>query len=277
MVVHQNLDNYSQILVFTDLDGTLLGHHDYAYKPVLPVLQQLDANHIPVILNSSKTFAEIASWLKKLDLKGPFIAENGGVIYLPDGEKKILGKPYKELRKFLLHIRETKGWQFKGFGDMSPDEIAELTGLKSEDAGQASMREVSEPIQWLDSDAALKDFTVEVEQAGLQLLRGGRFYHLMAIHDKAYAMRYLIDSGLLNSIVAVSRQDCYVVALGDGENDRKMLQQADLAIVLPAANFSSLQLSVGQDGLPARIVYSEQPSPEGWASSVNEYLVSKIS
>ena len=48
------------MLVFTDLDGSLLDHHSYSYRDALPQLHVLDRADIPVIPASSKTRAEIA-------------------------------------------------------------------------------------------------------------------------------------------------------------------------------------------------------------------------
>ena len=48
-----------QYLVFTDLDGSLLDHHNYSYSDALPQLRQLERRGIPVIPASSKTRVEI--------------------------------------------------------------------------------------------------------------------------------------------------------------------------------------------------------------------------
>jgi len=45
----------SKMIIFTDLDGTLLNHKSYDYKAVLPLLERLKSLDIPVVLNSSKT------------------------------------------------------------------------------------------------------------------------------------------------------------------------------------------------------------------------------
>ena len=56
-----------QLLVFTDLDGSLLDHHSYSYQAALPRLQQLEQLGVPVIPATSKTRAEIVhlreSWI----------------------------------------------------------------------------------------------------------------------------------------------------------------------------------------------------------------------
>jgi len=56
-----------QLLVFTDLDGTLLTHEGYSWQPAAPALERLRQLDIPLILNSSKTAAEIAALREELD------------------------------------------------------------------------------------------------------------------------------------------------------------------------------------------------------------------
>lgn len=266
--------NFQRTTVFTDMDGTLLGHHDYGYAPVLPVLQQLKQKNIPVVVNSSKTFAEIVDWLAKLDLTPPFIAENGGVIYLPAGKKQILGTPYGDIRSLLQTLRAEHGWQFEGFGDMSVQRIAEVTGLNLSEAQKAGQREVTEPLLWQDSEAAREEFENALRAEDLQLVRGGRFYHVMGKHDKASAMLDLLklEHPFHSPDKPWHRQQAFIVALGDGNNDKSMLQAADLAVVLPAANFASLQIATDTEQTPKKVIYAAKPAPEGWADSMQEWL-----
>jgi len=70
-------------LVFSDLDGTLLDHFTYQSRPADKTLAQLKCANIPVILNTSKTLAELAIIHRELKLDTPFIIENGAAIYIP--------------------------------------------------------------------------------------------------------------------------------------------------------------------------------------------------
>ncbi|STF45280.1 mannosyl-3-phosphoglycerate phosphatase [Escherichia coli] len=45
------------LLVFSDLDGTLLDSHSYDWQPAAPWLSRLHEANIPVILCSSKNFS----------------------------------------------------------------------------------------------------------------------------------------------------------------------------------------------------------------------------
>ena len=71
------------LVVFTDLDGTLLDHETYSYGPAQEALDLLERKRIPLILCSSKTRAEIELIQLDLRLRHPFISENGGAIFMP--------------------------------------------------------------------------------------------------------------------------------------------------------------------------------------------------
>src|SRR5690554_5601326 len=62
------------MIVFTDLDGTLLDHDSYSWRAAKPAMARLGANGIPLIFNSSKTAAEISELQSRMGLRGPFIA-----------------------------------------------------------------------------------------------------------------------------------------------------------------------------------------------------------
>jgi mannosyl-3-phosphoglycerate phosphatase len=255
-------DEKWQWIIFTDLDGTLLNHHNYEYKVVEPLIALLQARGVPVILNSSKTVAELELWHERLRLETPIIAENGGVIeYRLNGQKHkhLIGRPYEEIRSFIKHLRKVHGWQFEGFGDWTVAEVMNKTGLKTAEAVKAKAREVSEPILWLDEQAKLAEFEAALAEEGLKLMAGGRFYHVMAGHDKADAMRELLADSVLH-IKAPYR----VIALGDSRNDLAMLQAADVPVLLPVDNAYKLRL----DGA----YYATHEAPWGWVEAIEKIL-----
>jgi len=73
-----------RIVIFTDLDGTLLDHCTYSYKEAEKALESIRRKNIPLIVCSSKTREEIEIYRKKLLNNGPFISENGGAIFIPE-------------------------------------------------------------------------------------------------------------------------------------------------------------------------------------------------
>jgi mannosyl-3-phosphoglycerate phosphatase len=77
--------NAAQLLVVTDLDGTLLDEQSYRYDASLPAVRALQALKIPLVLCSSKTKSEMEFLWRELGLSDPFICENGGAIWFPVG------------------------------------------------------------------------------------------------------------------------------------------------------------------------------------------------
>lgn len=72
-----------KLIVFTDLDGTLLDRETYSFEQALPALEVIQQKGIPLILSSSKTRAEIEIYRRELGYDHPFISENGGAIFIP--------------------------------------------------------------------------------------------------------------------------------------------------------------------------------------------------
>jgi mannosyl-3-phosphoglycerate phosphatase len=256
-------------LVFSDLDGTLLDHHDYTFSTAVPALEELRYRHIPLILNSSKTLAEIMSIRTELKNEHPFIVENGAAIYIPQNyfteftqslNQHMLGIRYEQILAIIHSLRDQQHFKFKGFADFSAQELCLETGLSIGQSNQAKQRAGSEPIKWLDSQQSLNEFKTAIEQKQLRLVKGGRFIHVMGQNDKATAMFWLKEKYRQKL-----QQDILLIALGDSENDREMLEDADIAAVVRSGKGPSLQLSKPK----AAVIYTKAQAPAGWLEAMN--------
>jgi len=233
------------LVIFTDLDGTLLDAATYSFQPAQEALRELRTRNIPLILVSSKTRAEMREICRALDCHDPFIVENGGSLHVPSGyfqfaldgaveragyQKIEFGSPYALLRKALAEINKTVGGAIRGFGDMSLDEVVALTGLNRDHARLAMEREYDEPFL-IDGPPRLFDQVRRLAEArGLQCTTGGRFHHLMGRSDKGRACRYLIEC--FRRHTSVQPRPPMTVALGDSLNDFPMLATVDTPILL---------------------------------------------
>ncbi len=72
------------IVIFTDLDGTLLDHNNYTFEPATRCLEFIRTRNIPLIFTSSKTAIEIEDLCVRTNLYHPYIAENGGLLSIPN-------------------------------------------------------------------------------------------------------------------------------------------------------------------------------------------------
>lgn len=256
------------LVVFTDLDGTLLDHDSYDWSPASPALSQLREHRFPLILNSSKTAPEIERLRTELGNDDPYIVENGAAVVVPpnyfepaEREVKTFGASRDRVLAVLAECR-AEGFRFRGFADMTVDDVVACTGLAPESAGQAMDRLATEPLLWEDSEAALAVFRQRLAERDLQLRRGGRFFHAMGGFDKADGLRWLMRR---------YRQLCMTelrsVALGDSPNDWQMLAAADIAVVIRSAcPVSELP------GQHPSTIYSSHCGPTGWNECVLSIL-----
>ena len=270
-----------KLLIVTDLDASLIDE-SYQYAEALEAINQLQTHGFPLVLNSSKTLAELGSLAHELQLTTPLIAENGGIIAVPktseltsvitsdpqdwkdQGPYKTLvaGKSIESILQHAHQARLDHGYTFEGFSDWSDEELAAKTGLTITDASLAKQRNVSEPILWQDSDQHWEQFRSHMLTHGIRTLRGGRFIHLMGPADKADGLR--VTRLLYES--QSPETDWTTVAIGDSANDQSMLEAADIAIVIPHDNGPQIQVNA------PRVINAKYPASKGWNDAVLNLL-----
>ncbi|MCH8550820.1 MAG: HAD-IIB family hydrolase [Natronospirillum sp.] len=259
--------------IYTDMDGTLLDHHTYDWAPAAPLLQACARNDILVIPNTSKTADELEMWLDRLDLPGYGVAENGGMILLPESHDywrshepewegaRTLGflmtRPYGAVCQWLSEVRTRHDFRFTGFHDVEVETVMAWTGLSEEEATLSMRRQCGEPLVWEGDDESYQKFAGLARADGWSVTRGGRFVHVGDDTSKATAMRWL-ESHL--------PEPGHAMALGDGENDRTMLENADSAAVIRNGKGEHLQLE------RADAYYTDAAGPKGWVEGVQHWL-----
>ncbi|MFB3136761.1 MAG: HAD hydrolase family protein [Nitrospirales bacterium] len=68
----------TRLVIFTDLDGSLLDTETYRFDAARAALEELTARQVPLVLCTSKTRAEVEPLRQELGITDPFIVENGG-------------------------------------------------------------------------------------------------------------------------------------------------------------------------------------------------------
>ena len=281
----------STVIIVTDLDGTLLDHHSYSYSAATEALELVKQRNVPLILNSSKTASEVQAIRASLQNTEPYVVENGGGIIVPENATRLLslesagtnhaddnentsrvredqsrtkqpgiislGMQREKILSILSDLRKESGYCFTGFADMSVDELVNETGLDKEVAVLAMQREFSEPLLWKDMEARFFEFEQKLEDRGLKIVKGGRFFHVASPVTKASPFsllkKYYADN---------SESSPIVIALGDGENDVPMLEAADYPVLIPSP----------VNRLPnvkhEELMVAESAGPSGWNQAV---------
>ena len=267
----------AQIIVITDLDGTLLDHQTYDYSPARAALEELKRRRIPLVLCSSKTASEMILLREEIKNAHPFIVENGGGIYIPKDYFSILpagtwnrnsfqviplGRAYFELQRILDRLSAKHHLNIEAFHDMSAKKLALASGLPLEQAERSLEREFDLPFRVLRGDGQLDLLEQAAREEGLRLIRGGRFLHLSGLSDKGTAVQSLIELYQVNSDRAVQ-----VIGLGDSQNDAGLLQEVDIPVLIPNPHS---QAPLGNEVPDLR--RAEAAGPSGWSEIVLELL-----
>lgn len=261
------------LIVFTDLDGTLLDNTTYSFHLAVPALRELKHQLAPVILVSSKTLQEVEFWRNQVDCRSPFAVENGAAVLANRGNPTLpadiarqygdydmveFGAPYRSLTCALKSAAREAACRVRGFGDMNVQEISRLCDLPLEQAALAKRRQYDEPFLIIEGDAA--ELQIAVRKRGLRLTRGGRFFHITGQHDKAEAVRLLIDAYRRTGAVRT-------VGIGDGFNDIGFLNIVDHPILLESPALDQIRRRVPR-------AHIAPAGPGGWNQSVLKILAS---
>lgn len=239
-------------IIFTDLDGTFLNHDNYSFEESKESLKKIKTQKIPLIFTTSKTKIEVELLQKKVGIVEPFIVENGAALFIPKNyqhfpldfltdfeEYKVLifGKTYKQILNFYDEYKSEFG--LRGFKDMEIKEISKSTGLGIYSATLAKQREFTEPFIMEDT-TKLEKFKKLAATFKIKITQGGRFFHLIGEkQDKGIAVKDTIK--LFEKIY---NKKINSIALGDGENDIKMLEVVDTPIVIKKYNGEYLSLDM---------------------------------
>lgn len=236
-----------KLIIFTDLDGTLLDYSTYSFEKALPALQLVRERDIPLIICSSKTAKEVILYRKRLENEHPFISENGGGIFIPkqyfnfefripnfkfhdEGNYLVirLGAAYADLRKTLEELRK-EGFSVWGFGDMTVQEIADTAHLDRIEAELAKERDFDEPFTFKGTEEETMRLFEAITARGFHYTKG-EFFHLLGDTDKGRAVSVLMD------LYTKEFGEVTTVALGDSPNDIPMLELVDCPIIVQRPN-----------------------------------------
>jgi mannosyl-3-phosphoglycerate phosphatase len=255
-----------KFLVVTDLDATFLDH-SYSWDEAKPAMARLRELGLPLVLNSSKTFAEMEDLAIELGLQSPLVAENGGLLAIPDDRTgdysvQIKGLSRKEILEVAHGLRSQMGYKFEGFADWSDQELAERSGLSIIQSQRSLARLATEPFSWEDSESLRLEFADQLSIQGIRMLRGGRFWHLMGASDKADG-----SASVLKYYQELEPDtEWQVIALGDSANDTAMLEAADIAVVIPHSDGAHISPKA------PRVVHAPFPATKGWNAAILSLL-----
>ncbi|MCE4624785.1 MAG: HAD-IIB family hydrolase [Desulfurococcales archaeon] len=276
----------SSFLVYTDIDHTMLGRGGNA-RGISKTVRTYESLGVPVIPVTAKSITEIVAVREMLGLGSSgrliAIAESGAAVYateaiLPyaDGVKKVgdLLLEYVKLYPEEITLEEIDRAAQRAFNEagcnpkprdvseMDPQELSAITGLPLNLARLIPVRDHMKI--YFSRDRACKERVKEIlESRGLYVGLGRNFIHVGAHRGKLYAANWL-----KTSTPYLSHRG--VIAFGDSEPDRGLLEEADIPVVVPPEEGSPLRLARGD------YMIAPGPPPEGWVSASEIIILNYI-
>jgi mannosyl-3-phosphoglycerate phosphatase len=261
-------------VVFTDLDGSLLDRDTYRWDATIPALEHVERRAVPLVLVTGKTRAEVQGWRQRLGNNHPFVVENGGAVFIPQGYFPISvpgatlrsgyevvewGKPYADLIAGLRAASRFTRCRVAAFHEMTAEKVASVCGLAVEEAVLAKQREYDEPFYVVDTERE-RQLKLALAAQGLRWTHGGRLCHVGGDSDKASGVR------LLSALFRKTHERIVTIGLGDSLSDASFLQAVDMLVIVRSRDAAALQSLVPH----AMLTWHEGPA--GWNEAVLEVL-----
>lgn len=292
--------------MFTDIDGTLVDINTAEYgKETDKLIRLIKERNIPLILTSAKTRLEQNKIREDLGLSDPFIVENGGAIVIPKGyfpdyalrdikyplretqETKNeardvnheivveLGKPADYIRAKLSDIRKKYSINFRGVADISVEKLSNLALISREQAKRMAQRNYGETILQIQSEDIAR-FIKYVQEDGMKVIHGGRFFDVTVGTDKGIAV------GILKKLFKDKFHN-YITffGIGDSTNDIPMLNLMDIPILVQRQDSSwvddgeiKMKNAVDSSRISAnKLIKVEGIGPNGWENAIHKIIL----
>lgn len=272
-------------LIFTALEGALIDPRTDSFAGAEEALAELERRKIAFVLLTSRTREEIEPLRRKLGHNHPFVTENGGGIFFPDGYFSLRipgavrtarylsigqGRPYAEVCEALDEIAEECAVGVAGFHHMSLREIADNTGLRPRSAELARAREFDEPFYFTSTDEkSIARFVQAARERGFDTRRGPTFWHLSARCDAARAVRTLAQL-----FREAAHTKLRLVGIGGSEEDLPWLRAVDHPVLLPDSREAAKATDhrAVSRGQTKAIAVGDAPGAAGWNRAILDII-----
>lgn len=294
--------------MFTDIDGTLVDINTAEYgKETDKLIRLIKERNIPLILTSAKTRLEQNKIREDLGLSDPFIVENGGAIVIPKGyfpdyalrdikyplreTQEIkneardvnheivveLGKPADYIRAKLSDIRKKYSINFRGVADISVEKLSNLALISRDQAKRMAQRNYGETILQIQSEDIAR-FIKYVQEDGMKVIHGGRFFDVTVGTDKGIAV------GILKKLFKDKfHNNVTFFGIGDSTNDIPMLNLMDIPILVQRQDSSwvddgEIKMKNAVDSSRSsissnKLIKVEGIGPNGWENAIHKIIL----
>ncbi len=257
------MNKKSSVIIFTDLDGTILHRDTFKFDTIKNYLKKLVNNGIIIIPNSSKTEIEIDKFNEELGVELPYILENGSAIHglnlinqnFPN--KIILSREKEELLKiFNMKVPEKLMNKCIQISKISKKKQEKIFGQKDDKLQEVLKRKYTVPFLFEGNNSEKNKLLKILNSNSLSLQEGGRVLNLCDNINKIKSMNKVIK------ILKKTEDKIVTIAVGDNYNDLDMLKNSDVPCLVFNDQFKLDKINIDN------LIFSNKPSPDGWADVI---------
>ena len=263
-----------KIIIFTDLDETLLKENKYFHNILNNFIKTLLKKEYEIIPVTSKAYLEVVDLLKQIKQKLPFSVENGAAYYIPINNskdylykkivnpnaikkntiKKILNKSI-----FKIYLRNIKFIE-----DLSIAEQKKITKLNSKQLKDFYSREYSVPILITGDKYFKKKFKETLFKYNLKILFGGKLNNISGLHGKLNSLSFF--SNKYKKKLRTTK--IIIISLGDNQNDVEILNNSNYSGIIKNNSCKALKLKIKNN-----IFRSFTEAPFGWIEVLKKIII----
>ena len=280
VIVGDKVLQHRPLVVFSEGDSVFDRASPHSFDAAARKLTWLTRNHVPLVLCSSKTRAEVEHISRRLGISHPFICESGSAVFIPNGYLgfavrngqevagyKVVefGRPYAEVVDILRSTAERERIRIRGFNDMPVEEVARERGLSLIDARLAKLREYGELFRVLDPDPAARPrlFKALHTERLLCNTTAGLYDHAGAAVD------HRLGVSLLCGLYRRARGDVASVGFAQSTHEGNLLQLVDIPVVVSAHDVP-VRARVTEESSPTTVV--DLDGVEAWVDAIVELV-----
>ena len=273
-----------RVVVVTDIDDSLLEPGARALPSERAALDFLASRGVPLVINSSRTHAEIERIQETLRLLTPSISEHGSALFIPPGCFPSIpdraaravgghviefGRPYHEVVEAVRITARELDVEIVGFADLTIEDAARELGVSDVEAQLAKLREYTELIRIADETDARRSHVLNaLRRRGLRCWPIGRHHLVSATRDRTESLLTLKALWRHSWGEAPS-----IVGFGNSEDDVNWLRYADVAVIVQDGHAGVDPRMLSK--LPTARV-SQQPGRLGWSEAIVESVAALL-
>lgn len=268
-------EDISEIVIMSDMDGTLLNSEKKITEKDRQAVEKFVSLGGKFTVSTGRTLESFEQYRKLLDLRIPVIMYNGGIIYdyqtekilyaeyLPESARKITAELLEAMPSAggeILKIEKTYVFRNNYYQQYHTN----LCGISPV---YADLTEISDD-GWLKVLFAMSPEDIPVME---EIISGKNYTDVDFVKSSEIFIEMLPHNISKGSAIAEYRKlsgmnDCKFIAIGDFDNDREMIQTADIGVCPANAEKSVREVAD---------IILENTNDTGAVSELIEYIIKK--